>query len=228
MTKDKKQEWLTSKNIFIAILTASILYFAVNSLIDNRFAIVVENTQNELNKQQLLLTSIAETVSRNGADDVVESIVIDCSMAERSEFDRLLGLLNSGLNTSELTELERLFSRCGAFYSERKSIMSSRMNREVDIYETFVNQLSVIQGENLNDKYNLKLWRALAEEEQKQTHLFSKLVNLQERIILTLLEGKAISSPEIATILAEVKEVQENISLANIKASEIRNQIIPI
>jgi len=228
MEKERKQNWFTSRNIFLTLLAVSILYFIINVLVDNRFDEIAQNTRKEVNDQQLLLTKITETMSRNGADSVVESIVIDCSVVERTEFDRLLSRLDSGLSRAQLIELERLFGRCGAFYSERKAVMASRLSREIDVYETFVNQLSLVTDSDLSEQYRLELWKSLSEQELKQSELSSELVNLQDKIIVTLLEGKSATSPEIITILAEVKEVRENLLLANTKASDIRSQIIPI
>jgi hypothetical protein len=228
MTNNDKHNWLTSKNIFIGLLAMSILYFGVNSLVDNRFTVITENTRNEVNNQQLLLTAIAETISRNGADDVVESIVIDCSQAERTEFDRLLSRLDLGLNRTELVEVERLFGRCGAFFADRKAVMTARLTREISVYESFVNQLSVVTDSDLAEQYRLEEWKALSEQERKQSELFSQMVVLQDRIITTLLEGKSANSEEILSILDEVKEVQENLLLATTKATEIRNRLIAI
>ena len=228
MTKENSQKIFSSKNLFIGIVGLIALYFILNSVVDNRFNQIAESTRNEVNSQQLRLTAIAEAISRNGADEVVEAIVIDCSIAERSDFDTLLGRLDSGLSSSEMTELERLFGRCGAFFSDRKAVMTSRLSREIDVYEVFVNQLSLVTNEDLSEQYKLEEWRSLSEQEQKQSELFSEMVVLQDRIITTLLEGKSADSAEILTILDEVKEVQENLLLATSKATEIRNKIISI
>ena len=77
----------------------------------------------QITEQRALLSTIAETTARNGADEVTERVITDCALDERAQFDELLGKLDTGLNRTELVILERLFGRCGSFYSERKSVM---------------------------------------------------------------------------------------------------------
>lgn len=178
----------------------------------------------QTSEQQALLFTIAETTSRNGADDITERIVKDCSLEERTLFDSLLGRLNSGLLKTELTTLERLFGRCGSFYAERKSVMVARLEREVEVYESSVKQLEQIGGVDTND-FQVDLWKQLVLEESKQSAEFSSLVQLQDKIITALLEGKSVNSSEIIGILDEVKIVQQSLSDANMSAGEKRRAL---
>ena len=178
----------------------------------------------QVNEQQTLLTTIAETTARNGADEVTEGIVKDCSIDERTQFDALLGRLDSGLLQSELTSLERLFGRCGSFYAERKSVMVARLEREVEVYENYVTQLEQIGGVDVAD-FNVTLWQQLVEDEKKQSVAFSALVENQDKIISSLLAGRNANSPEMKSILEEVKRVQQSLTDASISAGEKRRTL---
>ena len=228
MDNDQKYSFINSKNILLILLGIGILYVLVNTLVNNRFQEIELQTREQISKQLSLLSVIAETTSRNGADPVTESIVRDCAVDERVKFDDLLGRLDGGLSRSQLVELERLFGRCGSFSSDRKSVMVSRLTREIEIYEDYVNQLTLISGEDHTIQYDVEKWQSLSEKEQKQSELFSNLVRLQDEIITTLLDGKSANSPEITEILQRVREVQEALILANTQAKNIRSELIPL
>jgi len=214
------------KLIAVCILGIVLVYFLVTSLTENRFQNLESQTRLLISQQQSILATIAETTARNGADSVTEQIVKDCSLSERSTFDTLLGDLDTGLSQLQLVELERLFGRCGGFYSERKSVMVARLAREIEVYETYVIQLGVILDADVADEFQIDLWNKLAQEEKKQSNLFSRLVNTQDQIITTLLSGKSANSVEIKEILQEVKEIQGNLVVANKQVANIRAELI--
>jgi hypothetical protein len=178
----------------------------------------------QVSEQQTLLGAIAETTARNGADEVTEQIVKDCSVDERAEFDALLGRLDAGLIRAELTALERLFGRCGSFYAERKSVMVARLEREVEVYDRYVRQLQQIGGADI-EVYQVTLWKQLVEDEKAQSKEFSLLVANQDKIISALLEGKTASSPELKVILEETKKIQQALGDANTRAAEKRREL---
>lgn len=208
------------------LLGVALVYFLVNMLTENRFQDLELQTRVLISQQEAVLATIAETTARNGADSVTEQIVKDCSVSERSTFDTLLGQLNNGLPQAQLVELERLFGRCGSFYSERKSVMVSRLAREIEVYESYVNQLSTVLGEETAEDFQIPQWNKLAEEEQKQSLLFSQLVTQQDLIINTLLSGKAANSAEITEILREVKEIQETLVVTNQQVANTRAELV--
>lgn len=224
----QKTEWLNTKNIIVLLLGVVAMYLIVTSLVDNRFKEIELNTRLQIAEQEVSLATISEITARNGADSITESIVLDCSISERSKFDDLLSRLDQRLNRTELVELERLFGRCGGFYSERKSLMVSRLAREIEVYENYVNQLSVIIDEDLSKEFFVTEWKSLAAEESKQGELFSKLVQLQDEIISTLIDGKGADSEEIVSILQQVGEVQETLLITRKQATSIRSGLVSI
>jgi hypothetical protein len=210
---------LLGASILLAFAYIGGLLIAKERLADLRSELLVQ-----ISEQRSLLATITETTARNGADEITERIVKDCTLAERTEFDLLLGRLNDGLSKAELTALERLFGRCGSFYAERKSVMAARFEREVEVYENYVSQLERIGGTGIED-FNVSLWKELAASEQMQSTEFGLLAQNQDKIISSLLEGKSAISPEIKTILEEVKKIQLSLTEASASASEKRTAL---
>ncbi len=228
MNKVSKPEWLNSKNTTLFLIVVVITYFITNILVDSRFKEIEFSIRVQISEQQTLLSTIAEITARNGADTVTESIVRDCSVSERGQFDSLLGRLNDNLTHQQLIDLERLFGRCGSFYSDRKSVMVTKLVRETEVYESYVNQLGLITDKEVSVEYNVQEWKSLADQERKQGESFVKLVALQDRIITNLLQGYTVSSPEIVDILQEVREAKEALTFTNKKASSIRSGLVPL
>ena len=173
-------------------------------------------------EQQVLLTTIAETIARNGADAVTESIVQDCPIEDRLQFDSLLGQLDSGLAAAELRELDQLFTSCASFFAERKSLMVARFTREIEMYATQVELLDTL---TVGDEYTdaqVEDWQQLLTEEQAQSEAFAELVVLQKQIIDALIAGQSAASPDVIAILNEVNETREALVFARTKAAQTR------
>lgn len=219
---------LSLKNIIFFLVIVGLIYLFATSLTNKRFEEIELNTREQISDQQALLAAIAETTARNGADAVTESIVKDCAPAERIKFDTMLGQLDAGLTNSQLVELESLFGRCAAFFSEKKAVMVARLTREIEIYENYVNQLSVIKDKEMSPSFSVEKWQALAAGERKQSELFAELVNLQDQIISALLEGKTANSPEIKEILQRVVDVKETQIVTSKQIANIRSELIPL
>ncbi len=219
-----------SGSIIVVALILVLLggYFAIKFAVNERLHELQLETQVLIQEQKTLLTSIAEITSRNGADELTERIIKDCSVSERVRFDELLASLDRGLARAQLSELERLFGRCGSFYAERKAIMVSRMLREYEVLEILVTQLSNLTGNDASVDYHLAEWKELSDLEMKQSDLFSSLVTLQDKIISSLLSGNGASSEEIAKILQEVKTVQQTLAVTNSQAAAVRSQLMPL
>ncbi len=220
--------WMKIKYVVAAVAGVVCVNLLVTTLVDLRFKELELQTKVQIAEQGKILIAIAETTARNGADVVTESIVKDCALDERVKFDDLLGRLDKGLPKEQLIELDRLFGRCGKFSADRKSMMVSRLSREIEIYDTSVNQLSAITGNDQSEFFKVAKWKMLVSEEKKQSELFTRLVSLQDKIITALLEGKVSTSPEIVAILHEVKEVQETLIVANMQAGAHRSELTPL
>ncbi len=218
----------TIKGIIVILLLVAALWYISLLIVKERTQDLMSLIKVQVAEQGALLTSIAETTARNGADQVTESVVRDCTVEERTTFDTLLGQLDAGLPRADLVELERLFGRCGSFYAERKLVMSSRLDREIEVYENYVNQLAELTNNRELEEYNLDTWKQLAEQEKMLSTDFSKLVDLQDNIISTLLEGKTRDSEEIQSILREVKDTNDNLIITNAQTATIRSELITL
>jgi hypothetical protein len=226
--KDTLITFLVTKKtvIILAALLVIGCYFVVTTIVEARLQSLEAQLVDTINAQKEVLVAIAQTTSRNSNDEATANIVTDCDVTERVRFDDLLGQLDRGLSKEELTELDRLFGRCGEFYSKQKAVMVFRLNREVEAFKTYVNQLQIITGRDVSQEYNVTGWEALASEEEKQSKLFSDLVALQDEIITTLLNGKAANSEEMKGVLREVQEIQETLVVANKQAAALRATVI--
>jgi hypothetical protein len=176
-------------------------------------------------EQQAVLNTIAETIARNGADSVTESIVRDCPIVERMRFDTLLGQLDSGLAVTELRELDGLFNSCASFLSDRKSLMSARFSREIEAYEAQVALLNILTTTDESKAAHVAQWKALVTEEQKQSMLFAQLVTAQRQIIDALIDGKSAGSDDIVAILTDVNETKEALVYSRQQADQIRSTV---
>ncbi len=215
-------------SLIFFLLCAVVGYLLVTLIVAEKLEDTRTSIELSLERQQGLLVSIAETTARNGADTITESIVRDCTIPERSQFDTLLGRLDQGLSVSELTTLERLFARCGSFYSQRKSVMVSRFSREIEVYSSYVEQLKTVGTKKSVESYQIETWQKLADEEQAQSDQFSQLVGLQQEIIETLLSGKGPTSPEIQAILTKVTATQTALNASSQAAAAIRTELLPL
>ncbi|MEK7462633.1 MAG: hypothetical protein AAB618_03590 [Patescibacteria group bacterium] len=211
------------------LLGASLLiifaYVAGVFIAKENLADLEDELLSQINEQRTHLNTIAEITARNGADEVTERIVKDCDVDERAKFDALLGELDSGLARSDLVILERLFGRCGSFYAARKAVMVARLEREVEVYENYVQQLGTINPSNI-DEYQVGLYKELAAEEKFRSETFSSLVIHQNKIVTLLLEGKDVTSPEVKSILEQVKLTQQILTNTSAAVSEKRQALI--
>lgn len=228
MKKLLNKKWANGKNILVFLLGVAIIYISVTLVTESRLKEIELTTRDLIANQKALLVAIAETTARNGADQVTETIVKDCNVQERSSLDSLLGKLDSGLSNTQLVELDRLFGRCGYFFSERKSVMVARLAREMEVFEDYVNQLSAILNKDLSKEFLVEEWRELAKEEAKQSDLFTRLVTMQDKIINTLLSGSSVNSPEIEEILFEVNEIQGMLVVVQAQASKVRSRLVSL
>lgn len=226
MEINNNKNWLRMGVMFGIGVLAAFMLFTVFA--DKQFQDLEQETRLLIADQQSVLVAIAETTARNGADAVTEGIVKDCEIDERSEFEDLLGKLDKGLSASQLATLERLFGRCGPFYSERKLVMVARLAREIEVYRSYIELLSTIENQDLSTAFSIAEWEALAVEEQKQSELFAELVSAQDQIISALILGKTVESPEMKEILQKVREIQETLIVANKQASVIRGKLVSL
>ncbi len=212
----------TQKRIVLIGSALILLTTFVYAVAEYKLNSLTNTLTEQISLQEALLMEIADTTARNGVDATTETIIRDCTVTERNEFDTLLGRLDSGLSKSEIDTLDRLFGRCGYFYAERKSIMVARLVREISVYGGYVEQLKTLKTFTSSNKYRVETWQELAEAEKRQADFFRELVILQDQIIKALLEEKSVQSEEIKEILTKVSEVQGQLANANGQSATLR------
>lgn len=221
--KNFKYAKITKALAFVVVLysiSAFIVYLRLGSVRDQ--------VTLQITEQQTLLIALSETTARNGADSVTESIVKDCDVKERADFDDLLGGLDKGLSRAELLKLENLLGSCGSFYAERKALMVSRLDRELEVYVAHVEQLKTLTTIDSVSSYDVDGWLRLVEQEKEQSELFTSLVTQQNLIIETLISGTRTDSEEMKAILEAARETQEALLLTNRQTAQTRATLIPL
>lgn len=204
----------------IAVVVVTVSIITKERLEDARTAVELQ-----IANQETVLTSVAEVTARGGADAVVSEIITDCSQSERSDFDTLLGALDRGLSVARLQELQRLFDRCGGFFAERKAVMVARLQREMEVFRSYIDLLETITETEVAERYQVSQWERLAAAERQQSQHFNELVTLQGDIIAALESGAAPGGDEIRTLLEEVSQVRERLAVATVQASELRSSL---
>ena len=210
---------LTLLLVLIGALLLSML------IVSQRTQTYQETVKTQLNAQVEQLQTLASAAAQNRAGSANGVTIQDCPTEQRTTFDGLLGRLDSGLQRSELLQLEQLFSACAHVQAERKAVVVAQLEREVSVLTSYVDQMSAITSTDAAPDYAIASWERLVEHESAQVTGFGELVIAQKSIIDTLLEGKAADSPEMLAILDTVKETQEALLFANTQATTLRAEL---
>jgi hypothetical protein len=216
---------ISTKGLVIIGLVIVLIYFVSMSVVKERLSSLETVVREQIAVQQEQLTLIDETLARNEVTENLQSIIRDCPLTQRVEFDSLLNRLNTGLSQEELARLDTLLPTCGEYFSIRKSIMSQQLAREVAVFETYLTQLQALVSSDPIDEYQLSLWQEIVTEEQKQAEHYTKLVSLQANIIEEVSTGSDPDSETVQQILNQVRETQENLLLARTKANNARESL---
>jgi hypothetical protein len=204
--------------VLIVIISLVLAIIGVKLLIDDRVATANEKSllalEAKVAEQDLLLSQIADLTRTNGADEITEKIIVDCSAVERARFDTLLDQLSTTISTTEIRELDMLFYKCARFYADRKSVMAARLFREVEVYGEYVRLYGYILGETnqVNDERVL-LWKQIADAELKLAQHFNSLVVMQGKIIAALLAGQTKDSTDITNTLSDVSNIRDEMTM---------------
>ncbi len=208
------------------MIGGSVGYFVSEERNNTRMADFRAVTQSNISAQQTVLETLSQKLERAGADEVVQKIIPDCPHAEQIRFDTLLDKLDDGLQTTQLEELERLLYRCGENFAQRKAVMAMRLEREVSIYQQFLEQSEELSLSGIEDfRKRFTLYERLAEEERKQSSYFSDLVLYQGDIIRSLIAGSAPDSEAITSILTNVSDTRDLISVSQIESASLRREL---
>ena len=216
-----------TKGIVLVLVLIGIVFYSVSYFVDEREKDIVAGITLEIVEQEKTLSNIAEITDRNGADAVVESIIRDCSGVSRERFDTLLNRLGS-LNAAELEETESLFDACARFFSSRKAVMVSRMDREFEVYADLIRLLDIVGNPVEMSKFKLAEWQQLVDLEKKRSSLFESQVTIQHDIIKALQKGELTSSENITKMLSDAQNVTEEAGVINQQIDTLRGTLLDI
>jgi hypothetical protein len=214
-----------SRNKFlIAVLIVSLIgiYFGVNKIANQRFAVLESQLNSQINAQFVTLEELAKRASRGEVSEKNSEIVTDCSNSERTDFDRLLSLLDKGLKVEEMEQLGILFSSCGDSYAKKRMSMSLELEREVEVLVQLVSlKRTLTEEEELEVK--LSNWKSLVASERKISEVFSELTKIQEQIISDLISKSSGKPADVdQALLQEADKLKVELTISVAEAAKAR------
>lgn len=224
----------SSRKKILSIVVLSILvlfivaYVVVPKIFAHHDASRISIIDTAVNAQKSTLITIADLTRQNNGDSEINAAIVDCKTDERNRFDTLLDTLSKTISPSELTELDSLFFKCADFYSLRKSVMTVRLRHEVAEYSALKKMRNEIEPYARDTSAELQAWQKISDSETKWSSYFNDLVTEQGAIIALFRAGKNASSPEVLTILAEVKNARSQMEILGSQITEYRSSIASI
>ena len=207
------------------IFVATLLVFMSLSLIVGTWFVHYNQSsletklRTELNLEREKLMSLAEITDRNGADAVIETIIVDCQ--RRSEFESLLVELDT-LSPKELITLQTLYESCGSFYTERKALMVSKLEREYEVYTRLITLLSTLTSHGL-ESYEQATWQELIDIEKSRSALLTDQTRIQADIITSLIVGESVQGQKVKELVREAGEIYDLLGVHARQAKEKRD-----
>lgn len=173
--------------------------------------------------QEKTLAVLSEITDRNGADSVAEAIVRDCSLENRRRFEELLNRLGE-LNQRELVEVDTLFDGCAAFFAERKALMVARLEREFEVYRSYVELLAMVEQQRGQLLHAVSAWEEVVNLEKQRRDLLQEQVAIQGSIITTLRSGPLVTN-EIEDELVRAAQINQEAAQVNGRIDEARRAL---
>lgn len=176
-------------------------------------------------EQSQTLSTLAELTAQNRADSIAEEIIRDCSPDSRARYESLLNRL-AQLNPSELREADQLFDACAGFFAERKAVMVARLQREFEIYQSYIELYSELEPDNVHS-YPVEEWSSLVELERERGALLSEQVAIQGNIISEL-QQPARDTDTIESLLVRAQQVADRAAELNRSITRAREALYRI
>ncbi len=208
--------------LFVGAVSLGASYYVHNLTAETNLLL-----QLKVAEQEKTLVGLAELVNTNGADSVVSTIVKDCSLDSRDRFENLLNQLGS-LRGTDLQEVDQLFEACGGFFATRKSAMVARFERELGVYEDYIELYDTLDSRADKTLYPIAEWQQLVIIESERADLQRKQVEIQGDIITALQSGQSPASDDIKTKLIVAEDIVQNFSVLDARAQEIRKSLLDV
>lgn len=221
------KNFLTNNKTFIlGILFGALIVFVTSYfVVEKRLQEYKMILDTQINTQIRSLGDLAIITGKGASNERADTLVKECKVEERSEFEALLASLNSELNQRELNRLTNLFGNCGHVFANRRTSMFLQMQDEFDTLENLVEMRKKIDDFS-EESINYTKWKELVNNEREISNIFQDMVRVQSDIIQVLLSGKNINSEEVNELLKEVQEIKVKLNEATEKASSIRVVLI--
>ena len=169
------------------------------------------------------MRTLAEITDQNGADDITEIIISDCP--RRSEYEELLNSLAT-LTKRDLIAVQTLRESCGSFYSERKALMVSKLEREFTQYTKLLTLLATLTERDI-ELYHEKEWEEIVSLEKSRSTALRDQERLQSEIITALISGESVQSVQVTTLARDAQDINELLVVYNQRIDEIRARVAP-
>jgi hypothetical protein len=213
------------KHIIFSLVCILAVYLISSFLVSQQVSKAKTALSASLSNHEEKLIAVAKQAADNKPSVLLKEVVPACSDTTLDRFYTLLAKLDSGLARNELTELQSLFSSCGNFNAVHKSVIASEFKQTLTGYLDLVSLYEEVTGETYSQIKTLPHWDTLTKAEIEESQAYSKLVVLQEEIILALIDGAVVGSDQINEILGRVNQVQKDLANANIEASSARTAL---
>lgn len=211
------------RHIQIAVhLVAIALAVTVGAVASNFNQRHIEDEINQrISEQSDYLYELATLTDRNGADSAIETIVADCG--RRDEFDSLLVKLGS-LNKKDMVTLQSLYDSCGTFYAERKALMVTKLERELEIYADQVSLLTILNSDVIHTS-RLSEWQTLVAHEKTRSSLLLDQSILQTKIITLLISGSSKDSTAVHQLVRDAQDTWDLLGVADHTIDVLRENL---
>jgi hypothetical protein len=217
-----------NRHLILGISVGIVSVYLISSVvIEKRLHAVHVILDEQITVQEKSLQELAVVTGRGGVNELAESIVKDCTPNERKQFDTLLSSLDKGLSISSLRTLDVLFASCGNVFANRRANMAGQLKQEVVTLNNLETQKSLLTKGIDEEELITPKWQALQEKEDEIQKLFFSLVDIQGKIIKSLLSGQYVGSDAVIALREEATEVQNSLAEVTQDASTLRSQLIP-
>jgi hypothetical protein len=182
---------------------------------------VATQLHEQIDAQIQVLWDLALVTDRNGADEVISTIVADCP--RRAEYETLLNQLGS-LSKKELITVQNLYESCGNFYAERKALMVAKLERELAVTLQLRALLGTVRESETNE-YKLEAWKELVVLEQARSVLLTEQNSIQSKIIGLLITGATSGSKEVRSLVSEAQSIAELLNVRDHEIDRVRGEL---
>ena len=210
--------------LIIGIIIVILLALVVRWYVAEKRAIYQNALIEQNANQSEQVDNLSKLIATEQADAITNRVVRDCEPQRRQQFDTLLSNL-AVLNQSDLSQLRVLYGDCAGFFSDRRAILTSRLEREIEIFTNYVDLLSASGYDVTELSRRLSLYQDLAELEVERSELMSALVVTQADIIELLYAGETAQSDGVTELLKEAQNAKDTVQILTIKSNDVRDQL---